>query len=154
MKTTFKMKQVFERLPRTLLCAAFCLLSVAALATPTISDVKVTSVEPLGVAIDYTVSGATEDDAANVLEASMSVNGTNYVAQTLSGATECVDGAHRAYWNMAKEGLSIDPSTVALTVEFPKYPRYCVIDLSGGSSATSYPVSYMVAEPKGGFNQT
>ena len=153
MKTTFKMKQVFERLPRTLLCAAFCLLSVAALATPTISDVKVTSVEPLGVAIDYIVSGATEDDAAKVFDVSMSANGTNHVALTLSGATNCVNGAHRVYWNMAKDGLKVDPTTASLTVAY-NYPRYCVINLAGGSSASSYPVVYMNTEPKGGFNQT
>ena len=29
---------------------------------------------------------------------------------------------------------------------------YCVIDLSAGTNAVSYPVSYMAAEPSGGFN--
>ncbi len=31
---------------------------------------------------------------------------------------------------------------------------YCVIDLSGGVSAASYPVTYLDAEPSGGFNAT
>ena len=30
--------------------------------------------------------------------------------------------------------------------------RYCVIDLSAGPTASKYPVSYLNAEPKGGFN--
>ena len=150
MKTTFKMKQVFERLHRTLLCVAVCFASIAAVATPTISDVKLTPIEPIGVAIDYTVSGATEADSVKVFDVSMSANGTNYVALTLSGATNCVNGAHRVYWNMAKDGLKVDPTTASLTVAY-NYPRYCVINLAGGSSASSYPVVYMNAEPKGGF---
>ena len=154
MKTTFKMKQVFERLPRTLLCGAFCFASIAAFATPTISDVKVTSVEPLGVAIDYTVSGATEADVGQTLDVSMSVNGTNHVARSFSDAADWVDGVHRVYWNMAKEGVAIEPTTATLTVAYPKYPRYCIIDLSGGSSAVSYPVVYTNTPPKDGFNTT
>ena len=31
--------------------------------------------------------------------------------------------------------------------------RYCVIDLSGGANAKSYPVTYLDKEPKGGFNK-
>ena len=30
--------------------------------------------------------------------------------------------------------------------------KYCVIDLSAGSDAASYPVTYLAAEPRGGFN--
>ena len=95
------MKQVFEQLSRTLLCGVFCFSSIIAFATPTISDLKVASIEPLGVAIDYTVSGATEDDVTPLF-VSLSANGTNCVAQTLSGATNCVNGSHRVYWNMRR----------------------------------------------------
>ena len=40
----------------------------------------------------------------------------------------------------------------ASTMVTYKYPLYCVIDLSGGSSAQSYPVAYMSAPPSEGFN--
>ncbi len=33
-----------------------------------------------------------------------------------------------------------------------KVARYCVIDISGGASASSYPVTYLVEPPAGGFN--
>ena len=34
----------------------------------------------------------------------------------------------------------------------PSNALYCVIDLSAGPNASKYPVSYLAAEPKGGFN--
>lgn len=40
---------------------------------------------------------------------------------------------------------------VALSAE---NPAYCVIDLSAGAAAASYPVTYLDAEPTGGFNTT
>ena len=154
MRTTFKMKQVFERLPRTLLCVVVCCASIAALATPTISDVKVTSVEPLGVAIDYTVSGATEDDAGLPLCVTLSVGDDSIGALNLAGATSCVDGAHRVYWNMAAEGIAFAPTAASVTVAYLRNPKYCIVNLAGGSATNAYPVAYMDAEPKGGFNQT
>lgn len=30
--------------------------------------------------------------------------------------------------------------------------QYCVIDLSAGSSAANYPITYLAEEPQGGFN--
>ena len=136
---------------------AFCLqmafFSLPGLATPTISDLKVTSVEPLGVVIDFSVSGATADDETTPFAVSMTANDVTYYAKNLSGATNCVNGAHRVYWDMAKDGLSVDPTTASLVVKY-EYPLYCVIDLSGGSSADAYPVKYMSAPPSGGFNST
>lgn len=146
------MKHGLEGFSRTFVCAVFCLASIVATATPMVSNLKVTPVEPLGLAIDFNVSGASDTglDNAPSLAVSMSVNGTNYLAKTLVGATNCVDGAHRVYWNMAKDGIVIDPATAALTVAYCHL--YCVIDLSGGSAADFYPVAYMSAPPSGGFN--
>ena len=123
----------------------------AASATPTISDLKVMSVEPLGVAIDFSVSGATADDANVPLKISMIAGDATYDAKNLSGATNCVDGAHRVYWNMAKDGIAVDLTNASLTVKY-EYPLYCILDLSGGSSAESYPIEYMSEPPSGGFN--
>ncbi len=126
-------------------------------ATPTISDLKVTSVEPIGIAIDFFVSGATADDASLPFEVSMTIGDATYYAVHLIGATNCVNGAHRVYWNMAKDGLAIDPMTASLTVKYEDahgLPLYCVIDLSSGSSSDVYPIEYMSASPSGGFNTT
>ena len=139
---------------KKLLMPVWAMSLTCAFAAPMVSDLKVTSVEPLGVAIDYVVSGASEIEKSMPIEVSMSVNGTNHLtnhlAKTLIGATDCEDGTHRIYWNMAKDGLQIGPTNALLTVTY-KYPRYCVIDLSGGSDADFYPVVYMNEPPRSGF---
>ena len=43
------------------------------------------------------------------------------------------------------------PATTTQTLEV-YYPLYMVVDLSNGSSASSYPVSYYIREPSAGFN--
>ena len=125
------------------------------MSNPTISDLKVTPVEPIGLAIDYNVSGATEDDAKDYyLSVSMTGNGTNYLAKTLVGATNCVDGVHRVYWNVAKDGITLGEADVDVVVTYKYIPRYVVIDLSKGWSADSYSVAYLDAPPSSGFNTT
>jgi formylglycine-generating enzyme required for sulfatase activity len=130
-------------------------LALSTFATPAISNLKVTPIEPLGIAIDFTVSGATDMslDKERQLAVSMTLNGKDYFAQTLVGSTNCLNGAHRVYWNMAKDGLSVDLSDASLTVMY-RYPLYCVINLSDGSTANGYTVTYMKAPPKDGFNTT
>ena len=131
------------------------MFALSAFAAPTISDLKVTPIEPLGLAIDYNVSGAEAGHKAWPIEVSMCVGETTYKAETLTGATLCENGAHRVYWNVAKDEIAFGNTNMNVTVTY-KYavPLYCVIDLSGGSSATSYPVTYLDAEPSDGFNTT
>ena len=132
-------------------------LVVTSSATPEIGDLKVSSVEPLGLAIDYTVSGAEAADASRLIEVSMSVGGATYFAKNLAGETNCVNGAHRIYWNMARDGLTIDTDAASVTVAYrpanvTKAALYCVIDLSKGPDAESYPVTYLDAPPPEGFS--
>lgn len=147
------MKHGLGQFSRTFVCAVFCLASIVATATPMISDLKVTPVEPLGLAIDFNVSGATTDNVKPLIKVAMIAGDTAYVAKNLAGATNCVNGAHRVYWDMAKDGIALDPSIASLTVAY-EYPLYCVIDLSGGSATDFYPVAYMSAPPSGGFSTT
>ena len=142
---------------RKLLLFACSIVGVTLFAAPKISDLKVTSIAPMGLAIDYTVSGATDDDEKGCyLCVSMTGNGTNYLAKTLSGATNCVNGAHRVYWNMAEEGITSVGADISVKVKYAVGvgARYCVIDLAGGSTAASYPVTYLNDEPSGGFHTT
>ena len=126
------------------------------MSTPTISDLKVTPIEPLGIAIDYNVSGATENDSVRPLVVSFTANNILNIAKTLVGATNCVNGAHRVYWNMAKDGITLGEVNIPVKVEYAAGvgALYCVIDLSNGPSAYSYPVTYLNAPPSGGFNTT
>lgn len=123
-------------------------------AAPTISDVKVTPVAPWGLAIDYAVSGAVADDADTPLVVQASGGGRTYAAKNLMGDTKCANGAHRIYWNMAKDGITAEVENGSVTVSYANstISRYCVIDLSSGANAKSYPVSYLSAEASGGFN--
>ena len=135
----------------SVMCA---LMASLAFATPVISDLKVTSLPPWGLAIDYNVSGALERDIACPLSVTMTVDGTTYTAKNLTGATNWVNGAHHLYWDMAKEGFSFDVKDATVGVEYKYIAPYCVIDLCGGSEADSYPVTYLDAPPSGGFNTT
>ena len=126
-----------------------------------ISDVKVTSIAPWGLAIDYQVGNADEDVASNlVLNVSVVVDGVTNVAQTVAGETNCVNGAHRVYWNMAADGLSFADADAEVVVSYARQtssvvtPLYCVIDLSGGANTNKYQVEYFASEPAGGFNAT
>ena len=136
----------------SLAISAVTALSVwCAFAVPTVSDLKVTPIAPWGLALEYTVSGAVAGDADMPLMVTAASDGKVYTAKSLTGDTAWSNGAHRVAWNMAKDGIT---ATVANgTVSVVSYcPRYCVIDLSGGANATNYPVSYLDAEPSGGFN--
>ena len=126
-------------------------------AAPKVSGLRVTSIAPLGLALDYNVSGATDGGKGCSLSVSMTVDGTTYLAKSLTGATNCVNGAHRVYWNMAKEGITLEKEFISVEVKYTAGvgALYCVIDLSEGSSADSYPVTYCFAEdvePSEGFN--
>ena len=123
MKSMMRMKSVLC----LFLCAALAWAN--ACAEMTISDLKVTPIEPLGLAIDYNVCGAVTQ---YLLQVSTTVAGTTYVATNVVGATNCVDGAHRVYWDIAADGLTIDATEASVEVAYDN-ALYCVIDLSNGS---------------------
>ena len=135
---------------KRILAALVGVLVLSAFAIPQVSDLKVTPVAPWGLAIDYTVSGV-EDSEVNepLLVVTATDGGRTYVARNLSGATNCVNGSHRVYWNMAKDGITATVADGVVQIEY--VPLYCIIDLSGGTSATSYPVSYLSAVPGSGW---
>ena len=70
----------------------------------------------------------------------------------LSGDIGTAEGQHRIVWDISAQRLTIDSTNVMFTVTYRVDERYCVIDLSGGANAASYPVSYMNMPPVGGFN--
>ena len=113
--------------------------------------------------VSYTIRG---DIAALARERGYSVNSltvtavdmethtTNAVA-TLSGDTWLAEGPHTFVWDMGAQGVSLASGNVVFSIECNRTPipiRYCVIDLSAGANATSYPVTYLDEPPTGGFN--
>ena len=144
-----------------------CVFIVGALwATPSITGVTAQQRYPWNgkVDISYTVSGDIAaycgDDCKTYglipslkVTATDKVASTNYTATSLSGDTALTDGTHSIVWDLDAQGLSIKSTNVVFNVSCEMAEAtYCVIDLSGGSSATSYPVTYLAEEPGGGFN--
>ncbi|MBR0506967.1 MAG: formylglycine-generating enzyme family protein, partial [Kiritimatiellae bacterium] len=78
--------------------------------------------------------------------------GATYVAApgTLSGDTGTSSGAHNVVWDFGAQGIELS-GNVSFTVSYLVMPLYCVIDLSGGTNAENYAVTYLDAEPEGGF---
>ena len=140
-----------------MVCAMFA--QVVAFAAPTVSDMKVTPIPPWGLAIDYAVSAATEVEEKAAPSVKVVHGEQTYAAKTLLGDLSFTNGAHRIYWNAAQDGVtaSLTNATVQLVytpVRTAENSLYCVIDLSAGANATSYPVTYLNEEPEGGFNTT
>lgn len=134
------------------------------LAQPTISDLKVTTISPYGLIINYTVADASQEDIDRGLSLSFENEYGTYQYQSDELLME--NGGHEIHWNMAKDGVQskIQDGSLQVNVDLLKgnYPccrmqiiakrNYCVIDLSDGPSSSSYPVSFVAVPPQGGFN--
>ncbi|MBR6021285.1 MAG: formylglycine-generating enzyme family protein [Kiritimatiellae bacterium] len=107
---------------------------------------------PWGVYINYEVTGTIAEDVPLYVKAVDKTKNVTYYSATnmLSGDTGTAAGKHQVVWDLDKQGISIQSTNVVFTVEY--LPMYCVIDLSAGANATSYPVTYMDEPPSGGFN--
>ena len=82
------------------------------------------------------------------------VTGSNYVAAAtaLSGDTGLAEGEHTVTWDMAAQGLDfLLSSNVTFKVSYINMPECCVVDLSGGADAASYPVTYLDERPLEGW---
>ena len=131
-------------------------------AAPTITSVTAQQRYPWNgkVDISYTVTGdiAAEAKQKAVLTslkvtAQDKVANTTYTATKLSGDRALTAGTHKFVWDMNAEGLTFKSSNVVFNVSCETTPAtYCVIDLSAGANATSYPVTYLAEVPSGGFN--
>ena len=139
------------------------LIGVAAFAAaPTITGVTAQQRYPWNgkVDISYTVTGdiAAEAKRKAVLTslkvtAQDKVASKTYTATKLSGDRALTAGTHKFVWDMNAEGLTFKSSNVVFNVACETTPAtYCVIDLSAGANATSYPVTYLASPPSGGFN--
>ena len=130
--------------------------------TPMISNVTARQRYPWNgkVDISYTMTDDIAEEAKRkalltslkVTAIDMVANSTN-IATQLSGDLSFEDGTHTIVWDMNAEGLTFKSSNVVFNVACETTPAtYCVIDLSAGANATSYPVTYLSEPPSGGFN--
>lgn len=135
-------------------------VGLAAFADPSITEVTAVQRYPWNgkVDISYKASGVVSAAKQNGWLTTLKVtatdkqSGTTYTATSLTGDTSVADGTHAVVWDMSAQGLSFKSTNVVFDVTCEtKQALYCVIDLSGGTSATSYPVSYLANVPSGGW---
>ena len=73
-------------------------------------------------------------------------------ATAFTNALEVKAGKHRIVWDAATDAPNAVSGDVTIDVQaLVGTGNYLVIDLSGGPNAASYPVSYLGAEPRGGW---
>lgn len=72
---------------------------------------------------------------------------------THTNALEVKSGKHRLVWDAGKDNPNFVGDAVTVEVQaLLGTGLYLVIDLSGGKDAASYPISYLGAEPQGGWS--
>lgn len=126
------------------------LLSLSLFADIKVSDVKVFSGYPWHeVAIGYTITGTADETFGLQISATDNVSGNSYECKTLDGVS-LTEGNHIVKWNASADGAKFKSSSVVFTVKVGKL-QYCVVDLSGGTMATSYPVTELIDVPCGGW---
>lgn len=128
---------------------------VALAATPTITDVTAQQRYPWNGKVDitYTITDAMPVAAFLKVSATDRSTGSNYVASAsaISGDVGLNSGTHRIVWDMSGDGLALKSEDMVFKVSC-EVQQYCIIDLSAGSKASSYPVTYLWEAPSGGFN--
>ena len=147
---------------KSIMVGIMAMVAMSALAAPTITGVTAQQRYPWNgkVDISYTVTGDIAAEAKQrAVFTSLKVTAIDKVANTtniatqLSGDTALTAGTHKFVWDMNAEGLTFKSSNVVFNVACETTPaNYCVIDLSAGANATSYPVTYLAEPPSGGFN--
>lgn len=141
-----------------LICGIVSLIgAVAFAAAPTVTIDKVQQRYPWNgmVDIDYTITG---DATGCKLEIGVEdkESGTKYLPTKFLSVLPVAAGKHRVTWSTEAEGVTIVSTNVSVTVslvntdpEVVNNSLYYVIDLSGGTSAASYPVTTLSAPPGG-----
>ena len=130
--------------------------AVSVLAAVSITDVSAKQRYPWNGLVDitYTISG----DVGSMTRPSMIMTakdentGLTYLATTFLSKPPMTAGTHTVTWNPIADALHITSDKMRMTISIEdNFPLYCLINVSGGSSATKYPVTYLDAVPSGGW---
>lgn len=131
-----------------LLCAIPLLVANVFASAVQITDVKATPISPWAVKIDYRVVGGNGNDP--LLFASNTITHQVYSASrnAIKGDFKLTEGRHSIRWHLMEDDVKWDWCNVTFGIS---EATYCVIDLSAGVNATSYPVIYLSDMPSGGW---
>ena len=132
-------------------------LSAAGKMPPEIRNVKASQRYPWNGKVDVTYEAVGDMVEGLLLQVTATdlATGSNHVASAsaLSGDTNTMMGVHHVVWDLEAQGLALKSDNVVFSVaHVVTNPLYCVIDLSGGPNAESYPVSYLPDAPFGGWS--
>lgn len=133
--------------------------AASALADVTITGVSAKQRYPWNGLIDiaYTITGdmSTMTRPSIIMTAVDENTGLTYLASTFLSPPPMTAGTHTATWNPVADALHITSDRMRMTITIQdNFPLYCLINVSGGSSATKYSVTYLDAVPSGGWTTT
>ena len=137
-----------------LLTSLTLLIEGSANADPSISNVSARQRWPWNslVDIDFTIGGASEGEAFFIDVTASAENGARTLyAKSFTSEPIAKAGANRIVWDFGVDYPDYRADDVRVTVTATPIsdstPVYMVVDLSGGASATSYPVHYTTNAP-------
>ena len=140
------------------------MIGIMAAAASALADVTITGVSakqryPWNGLIDitYTITGdvSTMTRPSIIMTAVDENTGLTYLASTFLSPPPMTAGTHTATWNPVADALHITSDRMRMTITIQdNFPLYCLINVSGGSSATKYSVTYLDAVPSGGWTTT
>ena len=148
------------------LCMLLLATSINIFGAVALSNVKIQQRYPWNgkVDISFTLTSTRENNAINITALDTQSGKMLTVSTLYDEAGNAVvppikmtPGDHRVVWD-ASADVSKDYSTDALAMtivagKFHDYPLYCVVDISRGATATSYPVTYLESIPEGGWTE-
>ena len=138
-------------------CALLCAVVNGAVvnATPYVTNVVAKQRYPWNGLVDvsYEIVGSTNgiDFAYGHLEAIDQKTQKSYLARTFTKPIDLSEGTHTAIWDMSADH-AVASTAMVFRVLIRTLPLYRIIDVSEGSTATSYPVLEMEAIPDGGWS--
>ena len=139
---------------KKLMMFAAAFAAIAASAAVTITGVSARQRWPWNnlVDVDFTIGGAAQGEAYYVDVTATYDNGNrSLVAKTFETEPIAATGKNRIVWNLGADYPEFKADDLSVTVTVTPFsdstPLYCVIDISGGPTATKYPVRYTTAAP-------
>lgn len=134
--------------------ASFCMAASEAVEIKNVTVAQTWPWNLNGVSICYEIDGGVPTNALLVVTMVDRAGNAIYSScpDALSGETGTQAGRHRVFWDLSMQGVRPQSSNVVFTVAYQVPAGYCIVDLSKGASATSYPVTWVDIPPGEGFN--
>ncbi len=135
-------------------CIAMSVMVTSALADVTITDIAARQRWPWNglIDIDFTIAGAAAGETFAIdIDATADNGAKALLAKTYASEPVAATGANRVVWDLGADYPEFRANDLRISVTATPMsdatPVYMVIDLSGGPTATKYPVRYTTTPP-------